>query len=81
MHVYWIGVMETTESKVIPSLSGYMYFADISTVNLGVHEAYAHVYHLVISIKLFSCVKGHQDDCECVPFRNEPACGCKLSIL
>ena len=38
--------METTESKAISSLSVYMYFADISIViNLGVHEAYAHVYH------------------------------------
>ena len=40
--------METTESKAISSLSGYMYLADISIVNLRVHEAYAHVYHLVI---------------------------------
>ena len=40
--------METTESKAISSLSVYMYFADISIVNLGVREAYAHVYHLVI---------------------------------
>ena len=38
--------MENTESKVIPSLSGHMYFADISIVNSGVREAYAHVYHL-----------------------------------
>ena len=73
--------METAESKAISSLSVYMYFADISIVNSGVREAYAHVYHLVISIKLFSCVKGRQDDCECVPFQNELACGCKLSIL
>ena len=34
---------------------------------------------IIISIILFSYVKGHQGDCECVPFRNEPACGCKLS--
>ena len=40
--------METTESKAISILSGYMYFADISIVNSGMHEAYAHVYHLVI---------------------------------
>ena len=40
--------METTESKAISILSGYMYFADISIVNSGVREAYAHVYHLVI---------------------------------
>ena len=40
--------METTESKAISSLSVYMYFADISIVNSGVREAYAHVYHLVI---------------------------------
>ena len=40
--------METSESKAISILSGYMYFADISIVNSGVHEAYAHVYHLVI---------------------------------
>ena len=39
--------METTESKAISSLSIYMYFADISIVNLGMHEAYTHVYHLV----------------------------------
>ena len=44
--------METTESKPIPSfLQGYMYFADISIVNSGVREAYAHVYHLVIIIR------------------------------
>ena len=56
MHVYWTGLsacvircirMETTESKAISSLSGYMYFADISIVNSGVCEAYAQVYHLV----------------------------------
>ena len=29
--------METTESKAISSLSIYMYFADISIVNSGVH--------------------------------------------
>jgi len=40
--------METTESKAISSLSVYMYFADISIVNSGMHEAYAYVYHLVI---------------------------------
>jgi len=28
---------------------------------------------------IFSYVKGHQGDCECVPFRNESACGCTLS--
>ena len=39
--------METTKRKAILSLSVYMYFADISIVNSGVHEAYAHVYHLV----------------------------------
>ena len=39
--------METTESKAISSLSVYMYFADISIVNSGVREAYAHVYCLV----------------------------------
>ena len=39
--------METTESKAISSLSGFMHFANISIVNSGVHEAYAHVYHLV----------------------------------
>ena len=39
---------ENTESKAISSLSVYMYFADISIVNSGVHEAYAHVYHLVL---------------------------------
>ena len=40
--------MEIT--KAISSLSVYMYvyFADISIVNSGVREAYAHVYHLVI---------------------------------
>ena len=35
-------------SKAISSLSVYMYFADISIVNSGVHVAYAHVYYLVI---------------------------------
>jgi len=40
--------METTESKVILGFSGYMYFADMSILNSGVCEAYAHVYHLVI---------------------------------
>ena len=40
--------METIESKAILSLLVYMYFADISIVNSGVREAYAHVYHLVI---------------------------------
>ena len=44
--------METTESKAILSLLGYMYFADISIVNSGVREAYAHVYHLVYCVKL-----------------------------
>ena len=39
--------METTESKAISILLNYMYFADISIVNSGVREAYAHVYHLV----------------------------------
>ena len=39
--------METTESKAISTLSVYMYFADISIVNSGAREAYAHVYHLV----------------------------------
>ena len=39
--------METTESKALSILLGYMYFANISIVNLGVREAYAHVYHLV----------------------------------
>jgi len=39
--------METTESKAILILLGYMYFTDISIVNSGVREAYAHVYHLV----------------------------------
>ena len=38
--------METTESKAISSLSGYMCFADISIANSVVHDAYAHVYHL-----------------------------------
>ena len=33
--------METTESKVTPSPSGYMYFADISFES-GVYEAYAY---------------------------------------
>ena len=42
--------MKTTKSKAISSLSGYMYFTDISIVNSGVREAYAHVYHLVKSI-------------------------------
>ena len=43
-------MLGATESKAIPSLSGYniMYFADISIVNSGVREAYAHVYHLVL---------------------------------
>ena len=36
--------METSTSKAILSLSVYMYFADISIVNSGVREAYAHVY-------------------------------------
>ena len=40
--------METTESKAMSSLSVYTYFADISIVNSGVLEAYAHVYHLVV---------------------------------
>ena len=31
-----------------------MYFADISIVNFGVREAYAHVYHLVNDVKLLS---------------------------
>ena len=39
--------MKTTDSKAILSLSIYVYFADISIVNSGVREAYAHVYHLV----------------------------------
>ena len=30
-----------------------MYFADISIVNLGVREAYAHVHHLVVHINSF----------------------------
>ena len=35
------------ESKAISILSVYMHFADISIGISGVHEAYAHVYHLV----------------------------------
>ena len=38
--------METTESKALLSLSGYVYFAYISIANSGVCQAYAHVYHL-----------------------------------
>ena len=37
----------TTKSKAILTLLVFMYFADISIVNSGVCEAYAHVYHLV----------------------------------
>ena len=36
--------METTESKATSNFSVYMYFADISIVNSGVREAYAHTY-------------------------------------
>ena len=49
--------METTESKAISSLSGYMYFADISIVNLGACEAYAHLYHLVFKVSLTGHLK------------------------
>ena len=49
--------METTNSKAISSLSVYMYFADISIVNSGVREAYAHVYHLVLYGKELTCHK------------------------
>jgi len=38
------------ETKAISTLSVYMYFADISIVNSGVSEAYAHVYHLIIHV-------------------------------
>ena len=48
--------METTESTVISILLGYMYFADISIVNSGVREAFAHVYHLVYYIKTKCCL-------------------------
>ena len=36
------------ETKAISTLSVYIYFADISIVNSGVCEAYAHVYQIVI---------------------------------
>ena len=45
--------METTKSKAILSLSVYMYFADISIVNSGVREAYAHVYQLVTLLNVY----------------------------
>ena len=45
VHIYTC--MKTTDSKAISILSDYMYFADISIVNSGMREAYAHVYHLV----------------------------------
>ena len=52
--------IETTESKAISSLSVYMYYADVSIMNSGMREAYAHVYHLVeyiiVSLSLFCLV-------------------------
>ena len=54
MYVYLTGLSArvhmhgTTESKAMSSLLGFMYFADISIVNSGVCEAYAHVFHLVL---------------------------------
>ena len=46
--------MEIIESKAISNILGYMYFANISIVNSGVHEANAHVYHLVIELMIYT---------------------------
>ena len=57
--------METTESKAISSLSGYMYFADISIVNSGVREVYARVYHLVTRIYAQTILSMYMETLSC----------------